>query len=99
MLHRNIDIENVPFVDLASPRRLVNRHWNLFPITSFSHIFSLVLNPDDLSDPLSSTVDVRILRLDEPIEHSAVDNGVIAKPEHESVEQLDLAWFNQKIHL
>src|SRR5437667_12159916 len=99
MLHWNIDIEDIAFVDLSTNHRLVDRHCNLFSCTSFANIFSLVLNPDDLSDPLSSTVDERILRLDDPIEHFDADNGGIATPEHESLQQLDLAWSNQKVHL
>src|SRR6266480_3140855 len=99
MLHWNIDVENVPFVDLSSNHRLVNRNRDLFPHTSLSNIFPLVLDPDNLSDPLSSAVDERILRLDDSIEHFDADNGGIATPEHESLQQLDLAWSNQKVHL
>src|SRR2546427_10827989 len=97
MLHRNIDIENIAFVGLTSHHRLVDRDCNLFSGTGFSHIFSLVLNPDDLSDPLSSTVDERILRLDDPIEHFDADNGGIATPEHEFLQNLGLDWFNKKV--
>src|SRR2546428_13966738 len=99
MLHRNIDIENIAFVDLTSHHRLVDRDCNLFSGTGFSHIFSLVLDPDDLSDPLSSAVDERILRLDDAIEHFDADNGGIATPEHEPLQQLDPSRPNEKIHL
>src|SRR5438552_12407367 len=99
MLHWNIDIEDIAFVDLSTNHRLVDRHCNLFSCTSFANILSLVLDPDDLSDPLSSTVDERILRLDDPIEHFDADNGRIATPEHESLQQLDLSRSYEKVHL
>src|SRR5438309_11834197 len=99
MLDRHINIQDVAFVNLSPNHRLVNRHSNLFPGPSLSHILSLVLDPDDLSDPLSSTVDERILRLDDPIEHFDADNGRIATPEHESLQQLDLSRSYEKVHL
>src|SRR6266568_3524250 len=99
MLHRNIDIENIPFVDLSTNHRLVNRHCNLFPSTGFSHIFSLVLYPDDLSDPLSSTIDERILRLDDPIKHFYPDDSWITPAKHESLQQFDLSRSYEKVHL
>src|SRR6266699_34654 len=99
MLHRNIDIENVPFVDLSSNHRLVDRDCNLFSGTSFAYILSLILYPDDLSDPLSSIIDERILRLDDPIEHFDTDNGRIATAENESLQQFDLSRSYEKIHL
>src|SRR6266480_8148682 len=99
MLYRNIDVENVPFVDLSSNHWLVNRNRDLFPGTSLSNIFPLVLDPDDLSDPLSSTVDERILRLDDPIEHFDTYDGRIATPENESLQQLDFSRSYEKVHL
>src|SRR5437016_401168 len=99
MLHRNIDIQDIAFVDLSSHHRLVDRHCNLFSCTSFANILSLVLNPNNLSDPLSSTVDERILRLDDPIKHFDSDNGRIATPEHEALQQLDLSGPDEKVHL
>src|SRR6266566_812851 len=99
MLHRNIDIQDIAFVDLSSHHRLVDRHCNLFSCTSFANILSLVLNPDDLSDPLSSIIDERILRLDDPIEHFDTDNGRIATPENESPQQFDLSRSYEKVHL
>src|SRR5437016_1821657 len=90
MLHRNIDIQDIAFVDLSSHHRLVDRHCNLFSCTSFANI---------LSDPLSSTVDERILRLDDPIKHFDSDNGRIATPEHEALQQLDLSGPDEKVHL
>src|SRR5713101_4778677 len=99
MLHWNIDVEDIPFVDLASNHRLVDRHGDLFSCASFSHILSLVLDPDDLSDPLSSTIDERILRLDDPIKHFDTDNGRIATPENESLQQFDLTGPYEKVHL
>src|SRR5213596_3404294 len=88
MLHRNIDVENIPFVDLTSHHRLVDRYCNLFSGTGLSYIVPLILYPDDLSDPLSTTIDERILRLDDPIEHFDPDDGGIATSEHESLQQL-----------
>ncbi len=86
MLHRHIDIEHISFHDLPSNHRFVNGYCDLFPRASVSHILSLVLYPDDLSDPLPSTVDERILRLDDPIEHFDPDDSRIAientPPEH-----------------
>src|SRR5437899_4162450 len=99
MLHRHVDIEDIAFENLSTNHRLVNRNRYLFSCTSLSHIFSLVLNPDDLSDPLSPTIDERILRLDDPIEHFDADNGRIATPEHESLQQLDLSRSYEKVHL
>src|SRR5437667_10465674 len=99
MLHWNIDIEDIAFVDLSTNHRLVDRHCNLFSCTSFANIFSLVLDPDDLSDPLSSTIDERILRLDDPVEHFDADNGRIATSEHESLQQFDLSRSYAKAHL
>src|SRR6266566_2060202 len=99
MLHRNIDIQDIAFVDLSSHHRLVDRHCNLFSCTSFANILSLVLYPDDLSDPLPSTVDERILRLDDPIEHFDPDDSRIATPENETLQQLDLSRPDQEVHL
>src|SRR5207247_7453502 len=99
VLHWNINVENIAFQDLSSHHRLVNRNRDLFPGTSLSHVLSLVLDSDDLSDPLSSTVDERILRLDDPIEHFDTDNGRIATPEHESLQQFDLSRSYEKVHL
>src|SRR5438876_7986104 len=99
MLHWNIDIEDIAFVDLSTNHRLVDRHCNLFSCTSFANIFSLVLDPDDLSDPLSTTIDERILRLDDPIEHFDTDNGRIASPENESLQQFDFSRSYEKVHL
>src|SRR6266480_3581479 len=99
MLYRNIDVENVPFVDLSSNHWLVNRNRDLFPGTSLSNIFPLVLDPDNLSDALSPAVDERILRLDDPIKHFDTDYCWITPAKDESLQQLDLAWSNQKVHL
>src|SRR6266496_3082223 len=99
VLHWDINVENFAFHDLSSHHRLVNRHSNLFPATSLSHIFSLVLNPDDLSDPPSTTVDEWILRLDDPIKHFDPDDSRIATPKHEPLQQLDLSRSYQKVHL
>src|SRR5213596_1145730 len=99
MLHRNIDVENIPFVDLTSHHRLVDRYCNLFSGTGLSYILPLILYPDDLSDPLSSTVDERILRLDDPIKHFDTNNGRIATPEHESLQQFDLSRSYEEVHL
>src|SRR5205807_9002594 len=99
MLHWNIDMEDIAFVDLSTNHRLVDRHCNLFSCTSFANILSLVLDPDDLSDPLSSTVDERILRLDDPIEHFDPDDSRIATAKHETLQQFDLSWSDQKVHL
>src|SRR2546428_8546811 len=99
MLHRNIEIENIAFVDLTSHHRLVDRDCNLFSGTGFSHIFSLVLDPDDLSDPLSSAVDERILRLDDPIEHFDADNGGIATPGHQNLQPPALSLSDSNGHL
>src|SRR5205809_680033 len=87
MLHRNIDVENIPFVDLTSHHRLVDRYCNLFSGTGLSYIVPLILYPDDLSDPLSTTIDERILRLDDLIEHFDPDDGGIATSERESLQQ------------
>src|SRR5438552_14241550 len=99
MLHWHIDIQDIAFVDLSTNHRLVDRHCNLFSCTRFTNIFSLVLDPDDLSDPLSSTIDERILRLDDPVEHFDADNGRIATSEHESLKQFDLSRSYEKVHL
>src|SRR5260370_38919754 len=99
MLHRHINIEHISFVDLSSHHRLVNRHRNLFPGTRLAHSLSLILDPDDLSDPLSITVDQRILWLDDPIEHFDSDNGRIVTPEDESFQQLYLALSYGMVHL
>src|SRR5213596_2442957 len=99
MLRRHVHIEDIAFIDLSTNHRLVDRHCNLFSRTSFANILSLILYPDDLSDPLSSTVDERILRLDDPIEHFDTDNGRIATPEHESLQQFDLSRSYEKVHL
>src|SRR6266568_5229813 len=99
MLDRHINIQDVAFIDLSTDHRLVNRHGDLFPGSSLSHILSLVLNPDDLSDPLSFTIDERILRLDDPIEHFDADDGRIAAPENESLQQFDLSRSYEKVHL
>src|SRR6266700_2653408 len=61
MLWRHVNVEDIAFHDLSSHHRLVNRHCDLFSCTSLSHVFSLVLYPDNLSDPSSTTVDERIL--------------------------------------
>src|SRR5438309_10725686 len=99
MLDRHINIQDVAFVNLSPNHRLVNRHSNLFPGPSLSNIFSLILDPDDLSDPLSTTIDERILRLDDPIEHFDTDNGRIASPENESLQQFDFSRSYEKVHL
>src|SRR5437773_8337128 len=99
MLHRHVDIEDIAFENLSTNHRLVNRNRDLFPGTSLSHVLSLVLDSDDLSDPLSSTIDERIFRLDDPIEHFDADNGGIATPEHESLQQFDLSRSYEKVHL
>src|SRR6266540_2739989 len=99
VLHWNINVENIAFQDLSSHHRLVNRDSNLFPGTSLSHILSLVLDPDDLSDPPSTTVDQWILRLDDPIEHFDPDNRRITSAKHETLQQLDLSRPYQKVHL
>src|SRR6266705_2111994 len=99
VLHWNINVENIPFHDLSSNHRLVNRHRDLFAGTSLSHIFSLVLDPDDLSDPPSTTVDERILRLDDPIQHFDPDDSRITTPKDEPLQQFDLAWPDQEVHL
>src|SRR5437016_3190455 len=100
MLHWNVNVEDVAFVDLPSHHWLVNRNCNLFPGTSLCDIFSLVLNPDDLSDPLSFTVDERILRLDDAIEHFDTHNSRIATPEHKPpLQQFDFSRSYEKVHL
>src|SRR5205809_4184453 len=99
LLRRNINVEDIPFENLSTNHRLVNRNRSLFSCTRLSHILPLILYPDDLSDPLSSTVDERILRLDDPIEHFDTDNGRIATPEHESLQQFDLSSSYEKVHL
>src|SRR6266487_454643 len=99
VLHWDINVENIAFHDLSSHHRLVNRHSNLFPGPSLSHILSLVLDPDDLSDPPSTTVDERILRLDDPIKNFDPDDSRIATPKHETLQQLDLSRSYQKVHL
>src|SRR5207302_2245312 len=99
MLHWNIDIEDIAFVDLSTNHRLVYRHCNLFSCTSFANIFSLVVYPDDLSDPLSSTIDERILRLDDPIKHLDPDNSWITPAKHESLQQFDFSRSYEKVHL
>src|SRR5438132_14059696 len=99
MLHGHVNVEDIAFENLSTNHRLVNRHCNLFSSTSFANILSLVLNPDDLSDPLTSIVDERILRLDDPVEHFDADNGRIATSEHESLQQFDLSRSYEKVHL
>src|SRR6266581_257046 len=99
VLHWDINVENIAFHDLSSNHRLVNRHRDLFAGTSLSHILSLVLDPDDLSDPPSTTVDERILRLDDPIQHFDPDDSRIATPKDETLQQLDLPRPYQKVHL
>src|SRR6266567_8013415 len=99
MLHWNIDIEDIAFIDLSTNHRLVDRDCNLFSCTRLSHILPLILYPDDLSDPLSLTIDERILRLDDPIKHFDTDYCWITPAKDESLQQLDLAWSNQKVHL
>src|SRR5207244_10251042 len=89
MLHGHINIEDIALENLSSNHRLVDRHGDLLSCASLSNIFSLILDPDDLSDPLSTTIDERILRLDDPIEHFDTDNGRIASPENESLQQFD----------
>src|SRR5437660_12627838 len=99
MLHWNIDIEDIAFVDLSTNHRLVDRHCNLFSCTSFANIFSLVLDPDDLSDPLSSTIDERILRLDDPVDHFDAYDRRMPTSEHESLQQFDLSSSYVKVYL
>src|SRR6266487_833664 len=100
VLHWDINVENIAFHDLSSHHRLVNRHSNLFPGPSLSHILSLVLDPDDLSDPPSTTVDERILRLDDPIKNFDPDDSRIATPKDETtLQQLDLSRSYEKVHL
>src|SRR6266571_8806342 len=99
VLHWNINVENIPFHDLSSHHWLVNRHRDLFPGPSLSHIFSLVLDPDDLSDSPSTTVDERILRLDDPIEHFDPDDSRIATSKDETLQQLDFSRSYEKVHL
>src|SRR5947209_7730968 len=99
MLHWNIDVENIPFVDLAPHHRLVNRHRDLFSRARLANIFSLILYPDHLSDPASTTIDKWILRLDDPIDHFDPNDSWITPAKHESLQQLDLARSYEKIHL
>src|SRR6266571_6150894 len=99
VLHWDINVENISLHDLSSNHRLVNRHSDLFPSTSLSHIFSLVLDPDDLPDPPSTTVDQWILRLDDPIKHFNPDDSRITTAKHETLQQLDLSRPYQKVHL
>src|SRR6266567_2465634 len=99
MLWRHINVEDIAFHDLSSHHRLVDRHGNLFPGTGLSHVFSLVLYPDNLSDPSSTTVDERILRLDDSIKHFDPDDSGIAPSENESLQQFDLSRSYEKVHL
>src|SRR6266480_1500852 len=99
MLHGHVNVEDIAFVDLSTNHRLVDRHRDLFSCACFSNVLPLVLYPDNLSDPLSSAIDERILRLDDPIKHFDTNNGRIATPEHESLQQFDLSRSYEEVHL
>src|SRR5213080_3464710 len=86
MLRRNLDIEDVALVDL-------------FSSSGFSNVLSLVLDPDDLSNPLSTAIDKWILRFDDPVEYFDSYDGWIVTSKDESFQQFDLSGAYEKVHL